>query len=95
LIIPGIVIATLTCLAPWFVADRNLGVIESITASYDATKGSFINLLMFGVLGVAMIVIGAIPCGLGLLIVLPVLTIAATHIYVALAPEIAITDSSQ
>lgn len=93
LIIPGIIVATLTCLTPWFVADRNMGVVESITASYNATKGSFINLLVFGVIGVAMIVIGAIPCGLGLLIVIPVLTIAATHIYLALAADNLITDS--
>jgi uncharacterized membrane protein len=93
LIIPGIIVATLTCLSPWFVADRNMGVIESITASFDATKASFLNLLVFGVVGVAMIIVGAIPCGLGLLVVIPVLSIAASYIYVALAPESAVVDS--
>lgn len=87
LIIPGIVIATLTCLAPWFVADRNLGVVESIMASYEATKGSFFNVLLFGIVGFVMIVIGSIPCGLGLLVVIPVLSVAATYIYLALAPN--------
>ncbi len=87
LIVPGIIVALMTCLSMWFVVDRNLGVLDSIKASIDATRGSLLNLFIFGAVGILLSVIGAIPCGLGLLVAVPVLTVAAAHIYLALTTE--------
>lgn len=90
LIIPGIILALMTCLAMWFVVDRNMGVFAAIQASIDATKGSLLNLFLFGIVAVLLVIAGAIPCGLGLLIVGPMIGIATAYIYESLTePEYA------
>jgi uncharacterized membrane protein len=81
LIIPGIILALLTL---WFVVDKNMGVVDSIMASVNATKGSLGDLFIFALVAVVLSVVGSIPCGLGLLIVVPLLSVATAHIYEAL-----------
>ena len=78
----GVLIATM-----WFVVDRNMSVVDSIKASFEATRGSLFNLFIFGVIAMALSIVGSIPCGLGLLVVVPVLSLAASHIYMALTAE--------
>jgi hypothetical protein len=61
LIIPGIYFALRLSLAPYFLVDKNMDVMEAYKASWDATKGNLRKIL--GIVGVY------------LLMVLPVITI--------------------
>jgi hypothetical protein len=61
LIVPGVIIALRLSLASYYLVDRNLGVMEAYKASWHATKGHLGKL--WGIIGV------------GLLMVLPVITI--------------------
>lgn len=61
LIVPGIIIGLRLSLAPYYLVDKNLGVMEAYKASWHATNGHLGKL--WGMLGV------------GLLMVLPVITI--------------------
>ncbi len=87
LVVPGVILALMSCLSMWFVVDRNMSVVDSIKASFEATRGSLLNLFIFGVIAMALSIVGSIPCGLGLLVVVPVLSLAASHIYMALTAE--------
>lgn len=61
LIIPGIYFALRLSLAPYFLVDKNMEVMDAYKASWDATKGNVMKIL--GIIGVY------------LLMVLPIITI--------------------
>ncbi len=94
LIVPGIFAAMFTFLALWFVVDQDLDAIPAIKASYGATKGNLGPIFLWGLAGIGLSILGAIPLGLGLLIVAPVLGISAGHIYRALVGEAGATPES-
>jgi len=87
LIIPGIIFALMTVFALYFVMDKNMGVMESIRASIDATRGSKMNLFLFGIVAWFLCVAAIIPCGLGLIIVGPWLGVTAAVIYETLTKK--------
>jgi hypothetical protein len=55
LIIPGIYFALRLSLAPYFLVDKNMDVMEAYKASWDATKGNLGKML--GVIGVYILMI--------------------------------------
>lgn len=61
LIIPGIYFGLRLSLAPYFLVDKNMDVMEAYKASWDATKGNFRKILAI--------------IGVYLLMILPVITI--------------------
>jgi hypothetical protein len=58
LIIPGIYFALRLSLAPYFLVDKNMGVMEAYKASWDATKGHVKQIL--GMIGVFILMF--LPC---------------------------------
>lgn len=69
----------------YFVMDRNYKPVAALKASWKATRGSTLRLFGFVVITCFAFVIGMIPFGLGLLIVLPVYLLAQAAIYERLA----------
>lgn len=65
----------------YFVMDRNYKPVAALKASWKATRGSTLRLFGFVVITCFAFVIGMIPFGLGLLIVLPVYLLAQAAIY--------------
>ncbi len=84
LIVPGIILALMTCLAIWFMVDRDMGVMDSIKASIAATRGAKGTLFLFWMVCVGLSLLALIPCGLGYIVLVPVLNVATGHIYVTL-----------
>ncbi|MCP4189712.1 MAG: hypothetical protein GY768_03700 [Planctomycetaceae bacterium] len=87
LIVPGVILGLACFLVNWFIVDRNLSAIEAIKASFVATRGARWDIFIFGLLAILLVIIALIPCGLGLLILIPTLSIAAAHIYLALTAD--------
>ncbi len=86
-IIPAIIVALFFVLANPIIVDRRVGGVEAMKESVNATRGHLGAL--FGVLFVLGLIniVGAIPCGLGLLVTSPLLYLTVGVIYRDLFPE--------
>lgn len=84
LIVPGIIVALGLALTSFFIADARMPALEAISASWNATRGHKLHLfgffLVLGLMGIA----GALACGVGLLVAMPVAGVAMTTVYLQL-----------
>jgi uncharacterized membrane protein len=87
LIVPGIIFVLMVFFALYFVMDKNMGVMESIRASIDATRGSKMKLFLFGLVGGLLSMAAMIPCGLGFIVVGPWLGVTGAVIYETLTKK--------
>jgi uncharacterized membrane protein len=93
LIIPGIIIYTMICLAPFLILERELTAIESLKESRRITRGHKMNIFLFVLLLALINIVGALLLGIGLLVSVPVSLLAFVYIFkemersVALAPQ--------
>jgi len=81
-IVPGIAIAIAMAFAVHLQLDRNLGVLESLTASYELTDGHKGNL--FGTMLLIGLVLGVLSCftfGLASALTPPLLTLVSVVLY--------------
>ncbi len=78
--LPGLLVLVFTVFALYFLADRSQGTWESIRLSMTLAAQNFgsVLLLLFTLFGVN--ILGALACGLGLFVTLPV-----THVAIAFA----------
>lgn len=80
-ILPGLVIAFLTWWTMQFVVDRNQDAITAIKSSYKAVTSNAGTLILLALALVGINIVGALLCGLGLLVSVPVSIIASTYAY--------------
>ncbi|MGO1165367.1 MAG: hypothetical protein ACTMHL_01990 [Janibacter sp.] len=76
--VPGLIIAFLL----WFVSPAVIdgeSATGALAASYRFTSGHVGDVLLFGLLSLALVVVGICTCGLGLLVVTPVLTLGMAY----------------
>lgn len=85
LIVPGLIFAIRMQLWSYFIVDRHLGPIAALKASWKVTKGSSVNLLLFDILVGLVTLVGAMLLGLGLLVAVPVTSLAMAWVYRKLA----------
>lgn len=87
LIIPGIYLSLRLVFFTYFLVDKNMGAMEAVQASWKATSGNVINLIIFGFLGVGLTILGALALLVGLLVAIPVLMVASTYVYKMLSQQ--------
>ncbi|MBA2369148.1 MAG: hypothetical protein H0V82_09020 [Candidatus Protochlamydia sp.] len=80
-IVPGIIWAIRFGLYPFFIADQKAGPVEALKLSSKATYGFKWDLLKFLLLLILACIVGTLLFFVGLLVVLPVFTIAYAIIY--------------
>ena len=80
-VIPGLIVAFLSWWTLQFVIDRHDSAIEGFRSSFRtiSSQAGPVFLLALALIGIN--ILGAIPLGLGLLITIPVSTIASTYAY--------------
>ena len=84
LVIPGIILALMFGQYVYAIVDKKAGIIESLRYSARITKGYRWRLFLIGwVMGIVML-LSAIPLGLGLLLTVPLFSFFQAHIYLAL-----------
>ncbi len=76
LVLPAIVLMFLTRYALLFVVDRDLNPFEAVVASVRLVAHRFASELGFAVRSVLLMLLGAIACGLGLYLAVPVVLAA-------------------
>lgn len=86
-VLPGLVLAFFAQFTSYFVLDKGMSALDAIKASFamvNANMGSLIGLFLLALLAV---VVGALLCGLGLLVAYPVVGIAYAFAFRALQGE--------
>jgi len=81
LIVPGIVLATMLLFTTYLVVDRKLGPIEALKESRRITDGKKWQLLVFLLAIFGINIVGFICLLVGLLVSIPVSTLAIVHVY--------------
>ncbi|MFN0106691.1 MAG: hypothetical protein ACKV2U_31925 [Bryobacteraceae bacterium] len=84
LIIPGLIAATLLQFPYLLVIDRKLDFWAAIKESFDVSQRHFGTLFGFFLLQLCLIIAGALLCGVGLLVAVPVIYAATASAYIDL-----------
>jgi uncharacterized membrane protein len=77
----GIVIGIFTLFTTVAIVDRNLSPIDGIKASVDITKANFVPVLLTWLVAGAIAIVGALLCGIGLIVALPVAALLTVYAY--------------
>ena len=85
LIVPGIIVGLGLFMSLMFVIDQNLGPVDALKASWAATQGHKLHLFLFALVGCAMMLGGYIACFVGVLVVIPILSVAHAIVYLRLS----------
>lgn len=80
-IAPGIYIIIRCGFSFYFIVDQDMGPIESIKASFRHTEGLALYIFLFYLLLFAVNLGGLLACGVGLLITMPLSTIACACLF--------------
>ena len=78
-VLPGIAVIIFSAFTTAFVVDRKLGAIDAIKASIDLVKNNFGPAILWMLLAFVCAVVGAIACGVGLLVAIPVILISQAY----------------
>ena len=84
IIIPAVYISVRLQFYNYFLLDEEAGIIESIKRSAEISKGYVGELFLLGAVLSIIILVSIIPLGLGLLISIPLSTMATSYVYLKL-----------
>jgi uncharacterized membrane protein len=87
LIVPGVILGLRLSMALLFAVDGQ-GPLQSLQASWRATRGEKGNLVVFFVLETCVLVAGLLACGIGLFVAVPVVYLAWAIVYERLAARL-------
>jgi uncharacterized membrane protein len=79
--LPGIVFAFVTQWSLYFVIDKGLAPVEAIKASIDLVRKNLTDTLIWYIVGGLVAGIGAIACGVGLLVTIPIALLGGAYTY--------------
>jgi uncharacterized membrane protein len=71
-VIPGLIVGIFTIFTTVAIVDRNLKPIDGIKTSFELAKANFVPTLLTWLLVAVILAVGAILCGVGLLVAAPV-----------------------
>lgn len=87
-VIPGILVAFFTSYTLYFLMDRQeMGAMDAIRASFDFTKNHAGDVILWFLLSLVTWFVGAILCGVGLIVAVPVILIGTAYTYKTLNNE--------
>jgi uncharacterized membrane protein len=71
-VIPGLLASIMLMFTVVALLDRNLSAVDAVKTSFDTSKANFGNAFLTWLVGIAIVFVGAILCGVGLLVAVPV-----------------------
>ena len=80
-ILPGLAVTVLAFFTTVAIVDRNLSPIDGIRASFGIVKQHFGKTLLFWLTSLAVTLVGALLCGVGLLVAAPVAYLLQVYAY--------------
>ncbi len=85
LVVPGIVAIGGLGFAQYFVVDAEMGPMRSLSASWEVTKGHRLALVGFWFASIFVMGLGAMACGVGILLAYPIAYVAAAIVYLRIS----------
>ncbi len=85
LIVPGIIVGLGLCLTQFYIVDQGLSPIDAIKASWRDTSGQKGKLFLFFLVGGALMIAGYLACCVGVLVAIPVFSLAFTIVYLRIS----------
>jgi uncharacterized membrane protein len=85
LIVPGIIFACKLAFTPYLVVDRKMGVIEAVKESWRMTGGHTWKVFLIGLLGIPIMIAGAICLGVCIIIAVMWISMALASLYHAVS----------
>ncbi len=85
--LPGLIVGFLTLFAMFYVVDKDMAPMEAIKASVSLTTSKVGETILFYLLGIVVIIVGAILCLVGLLAAVPVVLAGAAYTFRVLNDE--------
>lgn len=80
-ILPGIALAFLGFFWPYYVLDQNQAPVDAIKSSFSLVNSNLGQMIPFAIVAFIVYAIGAVLCGVGLLVSAPVVLIAVAYAY--------------
>ncbi|BBZ58919.1 DUF2189 domain-containing protein [Mycolicibacterium monacense] len=80
-VIPGLIASIMLMFTVVSLLDRNLAPIEAVKTSFDISKGNFGSVFLAWLVMVVTVFVGALLCGVGLLVAAPVATLILVYTY--------------
>ncbi|MEI6623984.1 MAG: hypothetical protein WCP28_18985, partial [Actinomycetes bacterium] len=71
----------------YYIVDKNMGSVDSIKASWNFVTQNLASLLALYVLSLAIVFVGALLCGVGLIVAVPIVVVAQAYAYRVLNNE--------
>ena len=87
LIVPGIIWSIKFQYFPYTMVDRGTGIIESLKLSSKITNGNKWKLFLFNLAQGLICILGFLLLGIGILIAIPLITMAEAYVYRKLSAE--------
>jgi uncharacterized membrane protein len=78
-IVPGLIASIMLMFTIIALLDRNLPPIDSVRASFDVAKSNFGQVLLTWLVIVLLVIVGALVCGVGLLVALPLVALVEVY----------------
>jgi uncharacterized membrane protein len=85
--LPGLIVGFLTLFAMFYVVDKDMEPMDAIKASFSLTTSKLGETILFYLLGIVVIIVGAILCLVGLLAAVPVVLAGAAYTFRVLNDE--------
>lgn len=85
--VPGLIVGFLTLFAMFYVVDKDMAPMDAIKASISLTTSRLGETILFYLLGIVVIIVGAILCLVGLLAAVPVVLAGAAYTFRVLNNE--------
>jgi uncharacterized membrane protein len=79
--LPGLVVGFITSYTMFFVVDRQMAPVDAVKASISFVMANLSNTLVYYLLGVLVVIAGAILCGVGLLAAIPIVILGAAYTF--------------
>ncbi|MDZ7619315.1 MAG: hypothetical protein U1E05_20135 [Patescibacteria group bacterium] len=87
LIIPGVFLLLMFWPFYWLIIDRNVGIVDSFDLAMQITRGNKATVLLIAVVMFLLTLVSIIPCGLGLLVTMPLFTLMWAVVYLAMTGQ--------
>lgn len=85
LIVPGIILALGLAFSTYYVADADMGPIDAMKASWEATNGSKGKLFLLGIVGFLIVLVGIIACCIGAIPAAAIVTLANAIVFIRIS----------
>ena len=80
-IIPGLIVGIFAQFAIPFIIDRSQGAIDGLKSSFTTVQSNFVNALLAWLVQAAVILVGLVVCGVGILVGGPVAALIGVYAY--------------